>query len=71
MIPIEYISGLPISRESLQFRLVECVSDEISSTHILEITNFNETCIKINKSTLNGNVFEKFSHASLMSPSSE
>jgi hypothetical protein len=55
LIPIEYISGLPISRESLQFRLVECVSDEISSTHILEITNFNETCIKINKSTSNGN----------------
>ncbi len=54
IIILGYISGLPIAQESLEFRLVDCVTDEITSTHILEITDFNHTCVKINKLTSNG-----------------
>jgi hypothetical protein len=48
------ILGTSNASESLEFRLIDCIENETSSTHILEITNFNETCIKVNRSTLNG-----------------
>ena len=53
LIILGYISALPIVHESIEFRLVDCVTDETTSLHILEITDFNQSCIKINKLTSN------------------
>ncbi len=52
-----YVLGAPIFRESLQFHLVDCISgeNETSSKHVLEITDFNGTCIRVNKSSPEGN----------------
>lgn len=52
-----YVLGAPIFHESLQFRLIECVpgDNETLSNHIIEITNYNETCIKVNKTSNQGN----------------
>ncbi len=52
MIIVGYVLGAPIFRESLQFRLAECIpgENESLSQYVLEITNFNGTCIKVKKS---------------------
>ena len=58
LIIVGYIIGIPILRDSFEFELVECVTDENGtslSRHILQITNFNGTCVKVNKSTTDGN----------------
>lgn len=54
---IYIIIGAPIHDESLKFRLIRCIEgeNETLSNHVLEITNFNETCIKVNKSSSEGN----------------
>lgn len=41
----------PILRDSLEFRIVDCIegNNETSTRHILEIKNFNGTCVKINE----------------------
>jgi hypothetical protein len=51
-----YILGAPISRDSLQFRLVECIPGENDtlSKYVLELTNINETCIQVNKTLPGG-----------------
>lgn len=51
-----YVLGIPIQHESLQFRFVECISgDNETSKHVLEILDFNDTCIKVNQSSSEGN----------------
>ncbi|CAF1478566.1 unnamed protein product, partial [Rotaria sordida] len=44
-----YIIGAPIFEESIQYRLVECISteNETLSKNIVELSNINETCIKL------------------------
>jgi len=50
------VLGAPIFPESLKFRVIECISNaNETSKHVLEILNFNETCIKVNKSSSEGN----------------
>ncbi|CAF1355343.1 unnamed protein product [Rotaria sordida] len=51
-----YIIGAPIFEESIQYRLVECISteNETLSKNIVELSNINETCIKVNKSSSSG-----------------
>jgi len=46
------ISANPISKgNTLEFRIVDCIQgdNETSTSHILEIQNFNGTCVKINQ----------------------
>ncbi|CAF0903639.1 unnamed protein product [Adineta ricciae] len=52
-----YVFGAPIFNESLQFRIVECIpgDNETLAKHIIEITNINETCIRVNESTITNN----------------
>ncbi|CAF3987169.1 unnamed protein product [Rotaria sp. Silwood1] len=42
--------------EPLQYRLIECISNENEtlSKNILELFNINETCVKVNKSSSSG-----------------
>jgi hypothetical protein len=51
-----YILGAPILKDSLQFRLVDCIpgDNDTLSKHVLEITNINETCIQVNKTLPDG-----------------
>lgn len=52
-----YVFGAPILQESLQFRVVDCIpgDNETLAKHIIEITNINETCIRVNESTTTNN----------------
>jgi hypothetical protein len=56
LIACGYILGAPIVQESLQFRLIDCIEgdNETLSKHIIEISNINETCIRVNKSSTTG-----------------
>jgi hypothetical protein len=56
LIACGYILGAPIVQESLQFRLIDCIEgdNETLSKHIIEISNINETCIRVNKSSPTG-----------------
>ncbi|UJR34888.1 hypothetical protein I4U23_027667 [Adineta vaga] len=52
-----YVFGAPILKESLQFRVVDCIAgdNDTIAKHIIEITNVNETCIRVNASTSESN----------------
>jgi len=52
-----YVLGAPILRESLQFHIVDCIEgdNETLSKQVLKITDFNETCIRVNQSSSQGN----------------
>ena len=56
LIACGYILGAPIAQESLHYHVVECIpgENETLSQHVIEITNINETCIRVNKSSSTG-----------------
>jgi hypothetical protein len=52
-----YIFGAPILEESLQYRFIECISgdNDTLSKQIVELTNINETCVRVHKSSASDN----------------
>ena len=53
---VSNVLAAPVTSDSLQFRLIDCLEgeDEGLSQHILEISNVNETCIRVNESSADG-----------------
>ncbi|CAF3637866.1 unnamed protein product [Rotaria socialis] len=62
LITSRYIFGAPILEESLQYRFIECISgdNDTLSKQIVELTNINETCVRVNKSSASNNESYKY-----------
>ncbi|CAF4164807.1 unnamed protein product, partial [Rotaria magnacalcarata] len=57
LVTSRYIFGAPILEESLQYRFIECISgvNDTLSKQIVELTNINETCVRVNKLSASDN----------------
>jgi hypothetical protein len=57
LLTVGYVLGAPIPTDSLQFSIVECTSNDNDtlSKYVIEVTDINDTCIRINQSSPTGN----------------